>query len=143
MSLPHLQFRSTYPYLLALLLCAILWTVYFFSADYDVFALSRRPSFGGGGNHPPPLEVQVKGPPGGLHYIHTAIDVVIPPEVKIIGLVFFGRRELVRILDCYLKVSPPSPSPPQNPILIALTSRSEKLKRQWGPPGPSHLRSQH
>lgn len=95
MSLPHLQFRSTYPYLLAILLCAVLWTVYFFSADYDVFPLSRRPPSSGGGRNNP--------------HGHTALDVVIPPDVKIIGLVFFGRRELVRILDCYLKVSLPHP----------------------------------
>jgi len=27
-----------------------------------------------------------------------------PEDLKIIGLVFYGRKEFVEILDCYLKV---------------------------------------
>jgi len=41
--------------------------------------------------------------PSGFPYTH-AIDVTVPAGVKVIGLVFFGRRELVQVLDCYLKV---------------------------------------
>jgi hypothetical protein len=44
-------------------------------------------------------------PPAGFPYSHT-IDVTIPAGTKVIGLVFFGRRELVHVLDCYLKVWP-------------------------------------
>ncbi|KAJ2906723.1 uncharacterized protein MKZ38_000459 [Zalerion maritima] len=30
-------------------------------------------------------------------------DISLPPDMKIIGLVFYGRRQYVQILDCYLK----------------------------------------
>lgn len=33
------------------------------------------------------------------------LDPPKPGPVKIVGLVFFGRRDLVRVLDCYLKVT--------------------------------------
>ena len=36
---------------------------------------------------------------------YTNIDVEIPDGVRVIAIVFFGRREYVKILDCYLKVS--------------------------------------
>ena len=32
-----------------------------------------------------------------------------PKDVKIIGLVFYGRKRYVEILECYLRVSPPVP----------------------------------
>lgn len=37
----------------------------------------------------------------------SAVDLTIPAKMKIIALVFYGRWELVRILDCYLKVPGP------------------------------------
>lgn len=30
----------------------------------------------------------------------------IPPDPRVVGLVFYGRRSRVAILDCYLKVPP-------------------------------------
>ena len=38
-----------------------------------------------------------------------ATPVASTREVRIVGLVFFGRRDLIRVLDCYLKVSTTSP----------------------------------
>ena len=34
-----------------------------------------------------------------------------PTEAEVIGLVFYGRREFVRVLDCYLKVCKLCPQP--------------------------------
>ena len=102
MALPRFQLRSPYIYLSVILLSSILFTAYLVGTDREVFATLRQPlpSFGGGSHNPPPVEKPV-----GFHYNTAAVDVTIPPGVRIIGLVFFGRRELVKILDCYLKVS--------------------------------------
>ncbi|KIM94354.1 hypothetical protein OIDMADRAFT_172663 [Oidiodendron maius Zn] len=43
------------------------------------------------------------GSPSEVQYNLRAADVVIPEGVKIIGLVFYGRRDYVKILECYLK----------------------------------------
>jgi hypothetical protein len=105
MHLSGIQLRSTYTFLFIAVLCGILWTGYFIGTDRDVFAPFRPlPSFGGGKeDHYPPPPSQEIGKPAGFPFGH-AVDVTVPSGVKIIGLVFFGRRELVKILDCYLKV---------------------------------------
>lgn len=105
MHLSGTQLRSTYTFLFVIVLCGILWTGYFIGTDRDVFAPFRPlPSFGDGkeGYYPPPPTQEI-GKPAGFPFGH-AVDVTVPSGVKIIGLVFFGRRELVKILDCYLKV---------------------------------------
>lgn len=37
------------------------------------------------------------------------VEVHVPEDVKVVGLVFYGRKEFVEILDCYLKVGSLSP----------------------------------
>jgi hypothetical protein len=37
------------------------------------------------------------------HFVSQPVDTKVYPE-KIIALVFFGRREFVSVLDCYLRV---------------------------------------
>jgi hypothetical protein len=56
---------------------------------------------------PPPSTWKEDRPYGGPHYFNSSRIEGKPylNETKIIALVFFGRRELVQILDCYLKVS--------------------------------------
>jgi hypothetical protein len=36
--------------------------------------------------------------------IYNPVTPTIPDGVKVIALVFYGRKEFVQILDCYLKV---------------------------------------
>jgi hypothetical protein len=108
MHLAGLQQRSTYTLLFVIVLCGILWTSYFLGTDRDVSSPFRQlghPSFRHYLSPPGPD----KGKPPGFPYMH-AVGVTIPAGTKIIGLVFFGRRELVHVLDCYLKVPPP-PAP--------------------------------
>jgi len=95
------QQRSTYTLLFVVVLCGILWTGYFLGTEHHDVGISqlRRPS----SSHHPSRPVQGTGIPPGFPYTH-AIDVTVPAGVKVIGLVFFGRRELVQVLDCYLKV---------------------------------------
>lgn len=100
MHLSGLQLRSTYTLLFVVVLCGILWTGYFIGTDRDVFAPFKSLPSAVGGQHAQP---GVVGKPPGFPYTHV-VDVTVPHGVKIIGLVFFGRRELVKILDCYLKV---------------------------------------
>jgi len=105
MHVSGIQLRSIYTFLFVIVLCGILWTGYFIGTDHDVFApLRPLPSFGSDKedhySSPPSQEI---GQPAGFPFGH-AVDVTVPSGVKIIGLVFFGRRELVKILDCYLKV---------------------------------------
>ena len=120
-----LQQRSTYTLLFVVVLCGILWTGYFLGTDRDVFAPFRQlrpPS-----NRPSgPSRVMGKPPPG-FPYSH-AIDLAIPAGTKIIGLVFFGRRELVHVLDCYLKVRPPSPLL----RILVITLKKRNLKENGG-----------
>jgi hypothetical protein len=128
MHLSGLQLRSSYTFLFIIVLCGILWTGYFIGTDRDVFAPFRPlPSGGGGGGgggsgHYPTAPGQEIGKPPSFPFSH-AVDVTVPSGVKIVGLVFFGRRELVKILDCYLKVRP-SPAP----LWIPLIRSRETLK---------------
>ena len=52
---------------------------------------------------PPPVAVTATPAPT------SVTPVASTREVRIVGLVFFGRRDLVRVLDCYLKVNTTSP----------------------------------
>lgn len=108
MYLSGLQSRSKYTFLLIVVLCGILWTAFFIGTDRGAFALFRNlpsSSLSGGSNEGgyPPAPGQEVGKPSGFPNVHV-VDVTVPSGVKIIGLVFYGRRELVEILDCYLKV---------------------------------------
>ncbi len=54
-------------------------------------------------------ELQATQPPS-VAVTATPVPTSLPPvastrQVRIVGLVFFGRRDLVRVLDCYLKVN--------------------------------------
>jgi hypothetical protein len=99
------QQRSTYTLLFVIVLCGVLWTGYFLGTDRDRLGFRQlgESSFA---HHPSPPG-QATGKPLGFPYTRAA-DVTIPAGVKVIGLVFFGRRELVQVLDCYLKVRPSS-----------------------------------
>jgi hypothetical protein len=94
------QQRSTYTFVFVIVLCGILWTGYSLGTEHHDFGLGplRRPS-----THHRSRPVEKTGQPPGFPYTH-AVDVTVPAGVKVIGLVFFGRRELVQVLDCYLKV---------------------------------------
>jgi hypothetical protein len=99
------QQRSTYTLLFVIVLCVVLWTGYFLGTDRYRPGLRQLggPSFA----HYPSPPGQATGK--SLTFPNTrAADVTIPAGVKVIGLVFFGRRELVQVLDCYLKVRPSS-----------------------------------
>ena len=39
-----------------------------------------------------------------IEHLREIADWVKPAEMKVIALVFYGRRRFVRILDCYLRV---------------------------------------
>lgn len=99
------QQRSTYTLLFVIVLCGVLWTGYFLGTDRDRLGF-RQLGESPFAHHPPPPG-QATGKPLGFPSTHAA-DVPIPAGVKVIGLVFFGRRELVQVLDCYLKVRPSS-----------------------------------
>lgn len=101
MFLNHLLFRMTYIRIFVILLIPTLWVAYFFAAGYNIFALSTRPS------HLDSIVMPLVESPSEVQYNLRAADVVIPKGVKIIGLVFYGRRDYVKILECYLKVSSP------------------------------------
>ncbi|KAN0090214.1 hypothetical protein V8E51_018793 [Hyaloscypha variabilis] len=93
------QQRSTYTFVFVIVLCGILWTGYSLGTEHHDFGLGplRRPS-----THHRSRPVEKTVQPPGFPYTH-AVDVTVPAGVKVIGLVFFGRRELVQVLDCYLK----------------------------------------
>jgi hypothetical protein len=57
------------------------------------------------GTQPPPVAVAVTPTP----IPASPTPIASTREVRIVGLVFFGRRDLVRVLDCYLKVNTTSP----------------------------------
>jgi hypothetical protein len=99
------QQRSTYTLLFLIALCGILWIGYFLGTDRD--RLGFRQLGGSSLAHHPSPPGQATGKPLGFPSTH-AVDVTIPAGIKVIGLVFFGRRELVQVLDCYLKVRPSS-----------------------------------
>jgi hypothetical protein len=85
--------RSPLSYI-PLILCAILASAYYLStADYHVSVLPglRLPSLGGA-----PAQCDGNN--------RDVADVDIPPGVRVVAIVFFGRREYVKVLDCYLKV---------------------------------------
>jgi hypothetical protein len=46
---------------------------------------------------------------------NSTSSIPTPVGSKVVGLVFYGRRELVRVLDCYLKVRPVSAHVAQAP----------------------------
>lgn len=54
-----------------------------------------RPDGGGAHHGPGPNLTNFQGP---------AVPTSPQVDAKVVGLVFYGRRELVRVLDCYLKV---------------------------------------
>ena len=55
---------------------------------------------------PPPALWQPMRPPSYdlKEYVPPQLNSTKPGGVKVIGLVFYGRKEFVSILDCYLKV---------------------------------------
>ena len=57
---------------------------------------------------PPPEEkpgvLQDEENPNGFQEGPEVVALTVPLGVRIIGLVFYGRRALIEILDCYLKV---------------------------------------
>ncbi len=63
-----------------------------------------------GYGRPPPLNFDGQTSPGEADHsgvqdgANSTTVVPTPVDLKIVGLVFYGRRELVRVLDCYLKV---------------------------------------
>jgi hypothetical protein len=61
---------------------------------------------------PPPEEkpgvFQDEENPNGFQEGPEVVALTVPPGVRVIGLVFYGRRALVEVLDCYLKVQLPS-----------------------------------
>src|SRR5579871_5265296 len=77
-SKPYLSLRLVCAYLFTLLLFAVLW------------------AHGHWGGQPPSHEK--------ISHCSNQVEVHVPDNVKIVGLVFYGRREFVEILDCYLKV---------------------------------------
>jgi hypothetical protein len=132
MSPSFAQYRTSYIFLFIGLLGATLWTAYYlFGVHYKVL-----PVGGIGYYRPRPAEEPKQQPWVGFHYSHTAIDIVIPSQVKIIGLVFFGRRDFVTILDCYLKVATFLPCA----TFVTLTTHTEKPPGQRGLTGRGYLR---
>lgn len=103
-----------------LVLCGILWTAYYLGAtDHVGFGPSRPDHAANKGFHytKPANEVNEGAKPDAVKEpiipaekehrpfsSHAAIDVVVPEGVKVIALIFFGRKEYVTILDCYLRV---------------------------------------
>ena len=61
--------------------------------------------------------------------------VLIPPDLKVVGLVFYGRKSTVEILDCYLKVTPAIF------VLNASNDISEKFESQRWLTRPCHFRN--
>jgi hypothetical protein len=96
--------RSTYTLLLVVILCAILGTGYLSTTDRDVSSYFSLLSTGKNKN--PLANEVVQGQSAGHPPYDTTTDVKVPPGVNVIAVVFFGRRELVKILDCYLNVEP-------------------------------------
>lgn len=80
--------RSPIAYI-PLVLCAILGSAYYLSV------IDHVPSLG--------LHSLVGESKAECYDKYSDIDVVIPEGVRVIAIVFFGRREYVKILDCYLK----------------------------------------
>ena len=93
--LPRPSLHFAYPYLFTLLLFAVLWTAYQAtrgSGEGTTFALLPYGRWGQHPSHEKKLQ----------HWGN--IEVYVPEDVKVVGLVFYGRREFVKVLDCYLKV---------------------------------------
>jgi hypothetical protein len=104
MSLTFTRYRAVYILLFVVVFCTPIWTAYqLIGAQHNFYPIGGSCSRH---YHSQPAEVLEEQPWENIYDTRPAIDIVIPPKVKIIGLVFFGRRGLVRILDCYLKVCP-------------------------------------
>lgn len=104
MSAALTRHRAIYIPVFIVVFCTTIWTTYhLISGRYNIYPIGGSESRH---YHLQPVEVLQPQPWEKLHDSHPAIDIVIPPNAKIIGLVFFGRRRLVRILDCYLQVCP-------------------------------------
>ena len=69
--------------------------------------------------------------PRGLGQLRNATAAPSVEVPKVVGLVFYGRRATVSILDCYLKVSAPGK---RRLVLMAAQSRQE-----WRRPRPGRL----
>jgi len=101
MPLQRLQSRLVYTSILVILLIPTLWVAYLYAADYNVFTSSTRPS------NLSPIVMPLVESPSEAWYNLRAGDVIVPEGVKVIGLVFYGRREYVQVLECYLEVRHP------------------------------------
>jgi hypothetical protein len=85
-----------------LVACALIFFVsgllYFSQDKFHLRSyLPSKPPLGYIHPPPPPLDLQAG-------YNTYKGDFRKPPGVKIVGLVFYGRREFVEILNCYLQV---------------------------------------
>jgi hypothetical protein len=101
MALHWLTLRSTYTYLIAILICIVVFEL----GSYHNLFHTLRTWLGGSGSRIFHGWKQ-KGYVDPHYIVSPSLDA--PHDVKVIGLVFFGRREMVKILDCYLKVLLPS-----------------------------------
>ncbi len=136
-------------YLLVALLFGILLTTYLTETGREVLDTVglTLPPFGPGedengkGGRPRPGGYYEEERPQGVqtgqpHKAQTGPNpgFTVPPGVRVIGLVFYGRRELVKVLDCYLKV-PLSPSflplspAPSTQQLTCGTEESQRQRR--------------
>jgi hypothetical protein len=107
----HVSPRFMLSCLIGMAFFVSLWIVYATGTLQDVMRLVHFE----GPRPPPPAPPPSRPPPPTPEFNdHEAINGTNtggdpPPldvsQVRIVGLVFFGRRELVKILDCYLRVS--------------------------------------
>jgi hypothetical protein len=89
-----------------------LWTAFRLGTERDVLPMSwlGHPK----GDLPPkivtggPDHFQPQVPP-------TGDNLKLPPGVKVIAVLFFGRKETVQVLECYLRVSRAILLPRDNP----------------------------
>lgn len=91
MSPSFAQYREAYTFLFIALFGATLWTAYnLFGSHYEVL-----PVGGIGYSRLRPIEEPGQQPWVGFHYGYSTIDVVIPSNVQIIGLVFSDGETLL------------------------------------------------
>jgi hypothetical protein len=107
--------------IIAIVAFAACWVIYGLSTGQDLLAPLRvisdqLPSrLQPGATEGTPSDSQDKRPGLPPAPVHNNEEYFIPPGLRIFGLVFFGRKETVEILDCYLRVSDGRTKPPSLP----------------------------